>query len=98
MTTKKRVAQAPQDEPQELAKVVTLQASEGHTESENVVSTPASEADKITLDEYLKRFRVNPGLVASFTYEARNMSGGLEPRTEEDWKLAIDAQSNKTYS
>jgi 4-aminobutyrate aminotransferase-like enzyme len=93
-TAKKRVAQ----EPQDLPKIDGIHASEGQEESENVVSTPASEADKITLDEYLKRHRVNPGLVASFVYEANANQGGLVPQTEEDWAKQLEAQSNRTYS
>mgnify|MGYP007079353726 FL=1 len=71
--------------------------SEVKEEVANQVSTSEVEVDTLTLDEYLSKVKVNPGLVASFKYEATKDASMLEPKTEDGWKSAFEAQSNKTY-
>jgi heme-binding NEAT domain protein len=56
-------------------------------------------AGMITMDEYLKQVKVNPLLVASFTYEGKfNHPEMLEPKTADGWTEAFEAQSKRTYN
>jgi hypothetical protein len=52
-------------------------------------------ADIISLDEYLNKVIVNPGLVASFKVEPLN---SLEDKTEEQWTKAFKVQSARVYN
>lgn len=49
--------------------------------------------DQITLEEFIKATKPNPGLVASFKVETKD----LEPRSQAVWKEAFSAQSKKVY-
>ena len=73
------------------------QTSEVKENLSNLVSTSEVEVDTLTLDEYLAKVKVHPGLVASFKFEAKRTGSGLEPKTMEDWKRAFEAQSNRIY-
>lgn len=69
---------------------------------EEILTSEVQEVEKagtITMDEYLKKVKVNPLLVASFTYEGKyNHPEMLEPKTVDDWAKAFEAQSKRTYS
>lgn len=53
------------------------------------------EIPKISFEAYLQENVVHPGLVASFTVEEGEKMN--ESRTSEEWKNALEAQSNKRY-
>jgi len=76
---------------------MNVTASEAEEKDVNSVSTSEVETDKLTLDEYLETVKVNPGLVASFKYEAKKDPSMLKPKTKEGWSRAFEAQSNRVY-
>jgi hypothetical protein len=51
----------------------------------------------VTMEEFIAKAKINPGLVASFKVEAAKTSEGLSPRSAEDWVKAFEAQSKKVY-
>lgn len=53
----------------------------------------------ISFEDFLQGHPTHPGLVASFTYEEKYGSKGnsLRPRTEGEWILSLETQSNRTY-
>lgn len=53
--------------------------------------------EPLTLDEYLAENEVNPGLVASFNYEAQFNPVTLQPKSKKGWDEAFAAQSNRYY-
>lgn len=58
------------------------------------------EIPKITFEAYLREHTVHPGLVASFSSEekrAGNSLGEDDNRTSEEWKKALETQSNRRY-
>jgi hypothetical protein len=81
-----------------MGKEKSSPTSEVDETGEKEVSTPTSEVDKITLDEHLKQDKVHTGLVASFRVEIANDEALGLPKNAEDWKLALEAQSNKLYA
>jgi hypothetical protein len=66
---------------------VDLQASEAK----------ATEAEMVSFEKYIAKAKVNPGLVASFKYEALKAEKGLQERSEDEWKRDFEAQANRAY-
>jgi len=56
-------------------------------------SEPVTPVRSLTLDEFIVEEKPNPGLVASFKVEEKN----LEPRSYTAWKEALTAQSKRIY-
>lgn len=66
--------------------------------TDKAVEAPTEiEVPIISLDEYIRDEKPHYGLVASFKYEASKTENGLADRTEVEWHLAFEEQSNKTY-
>lgn len=78
--------------------MASKQASEVSREGKKSASTATSEVDKITLEAYLGREKVHPGLVASFRAELKNSDALRNGLSENEWKQAIEAQSNRLYA
>ncbi|AKG36088.1 hypothetical protein [Paenibacillus durus] len=57
----------------------------------------AAEPKGMSLDAYLEKHTVHPGLVASYRYEARTRAELLQEKTESAWKLAFEQQSKTQY-
>ena len=51
----------------------------------------------ISLDEYIERYDPHRVLVASFTYEAKQVENGLAPRSEDQWVIDFRDQSRRIY-
>jgi hypothetical protein len=67
---------------------------------EQVAETPevkAPEAPIISFEDFLQSNPVNPGLAASFKYEARLIENGFRQRTVAEWIQALEEQSKRTY-
>lgn len=74
------------------------QTSEVQEKLPEEVSTSEVQLDTLTLDEYLAKVPVNPGLVASFKYEgSTRFPETLEPKTMDEWKTAFEVQSARIY-
>ncbi len=73
------------------------QTSEAKTDEVKTLSTSEVKVDTLTLEEYISQVKINPGLVVSFKYEASKNRHLLEPKSKEDWQLAFEAQSKRTY-
>lgn len=52
----------------------------------------------VSFEDFLKEHgkSYNPGLIASFTYEAK-LAGGLEPKSTKAWAIAFEEQSKRVY-
>lgn len=61
------------------------------------LSTSEVLADTLTLDEYLNKVKVNPGLVTSYKHEAAKHPDMLVPKTVDDWAAAFYDQAHKVY-
>lgn len=67
---------------------------------EQVASQPEEKAPEavISFEDFLNQHPklYNPGLVASFRYEDTR-ANALKPRTETEWVIGFEAQSNRNY-
>lgn len=72
-------------------------ASEAIESASLKASTSEAGADTLTLDEYLSQNKVNPGLVASFKWEALQNGDLLKPKTSQGWEAELKFQANRTY-
>lgn len=73
---------------------LTLEAVE---DAEKTEASEVFKAPLISFDEYIEKAKPHYGLVASFTYEASRTEKGLADRTEDEWILAFEEQSRRTY-
>jgi hypothetical protein len=68
--------------------------------SQQVAATSEEKAPEavISFEDFLNEHRsiYNPGLIASFKYEAQ-LVDGLQPKTVKDWVIAFEEQSNRVY-
>lgn len=71
------------------------------TAEAQVTNTSEEKAPEAVLsfEDFLAKYPklYNPGLIASFKFEENNGGKYLEPRTEKDWVIDLENQSNKTY-
>ncbi|MEC0169913.1 hypothetical protein [Paenibacillus graminis] len=65
--------------------------------NEGQISKVAADPEVISLDAYLEKHSVHPGLIASYRYEARASEEMLLEKTESAWKLAFEQQSKTQY-
>ncbi len=65
--------------------------------SEGQISKVAADPEVISLEDYLDKHSVHPGLIASFRYEARIRDEMLLEKTESAWELAFEQQSKTQY-
>lgn len=69
--------------------------SEVQPEKQTSEVQESPKAGTISLDDYLKKVAVYPGLIASFKVEKEN---DFSDKTEEDWAKAFEVQSNRVYN
>lgn len=74
-----------------------IQTSEVQEKGAKNVSTSEAEADTLTLNEYLSKVHVHPGLVASFNVEVRRKPSLSEPKTMDEWKAVFAKQGKRIY-
>lgn len=79
-------------------RIANASSSEVGTTTPVGVSTSEVGLDKLTLELYLEKADVNPGLVASYRYEAQDKPAMLEKKTEDDWDEALKNQSKRIYN
>lgn len=67
--------------------------------STQVATTSEAKAPEavMSFEDFLKKNPKHPGLIASFKYEALVKGDSLGDRTEKEWVIGFEEQSNKTY-